>query len=107
MQIEGYGNSWYIMPLCQADNMRGGTFRAFGPFVPVNNANAIIWWLLQKYHEALKQVSLKQKGGFMAKKVTSKKVASQASKALKDGRSSARTKNIAGSALSQREKKSK
>jgi len=34
-------------------------------------------------------------------KQTSKKVATKASKALKDGRSSARTKSIAGSALSQ------
>ena len=41
----------------------------------------------------------------MAKKVTSAKVSSKASKALKDGRSSSRTKSIAGSALSQREKK--
>jgi hypothetical protein len=41
----------------------------------------------------------------MAKKVTSKKVATKASKALQDGRSSSRTKSIAGSALSQREKK--
>jgi hypothetical protein len=40
-------------------------------------------------------------------KVTSKAVASKASKALQDGRSSARTKSIAGSALSQREKPSK
>lgn len=40
----------------------------------------------------------------MAKKVTSKKVATKASKALRDGRSSERTKSIAGSALSQREK---
>lgn len=37
----------------------------------------------------------------MAKKVTSKSVASKASKALQDGRSSARTKSIAASALSQ------
>ena len=43
VQIEGYGNSWYIVPLCQADNMRSGTFRAFGPFVPVNSTNPIIW----------------------------------------------------------------
>ncbi len=43
----------------------------------------------------------------MAKKVTSKKVATKASKALKDKRSSGRTKSIAGSALSQREKKRK
>ena len=43
----------------------------------------------------------------MAKKVTSKAVATKASNALKDGRSSARTKSIAGSALSQREKKKK
>lgn len=42
---------------------------------------------------------------FMAKKVTSVKVAKEASKALRDGRSSKRTKSIAGSALSQREKK--
>lgn len=40
----------------------------------------------------------------MAKKVTSKEVAAKASRALQDGRSSARTKSIAGSALSQREK---
>ena len=43
----------------------------------------------------------------MAKNVTSAQVASKALKALKDGRSSARTKSIAGSALSQRENKSK
>ena len=42
----------------------------------------------------------------MAKKVTSAKVASKASKALQDGRSSARTKSIAGSALSQRQNSS-
>ncbi len=41
----------------------------------------------------------------MAKKVTSAKVASKASKVLQDGRSSARTKSVAASALSQREKK--
>lgn len=40
----------------------------------------------------------------MAKKVTSAKVARQASKVLRDGRSSSRNKSIAGSALSQREK---
>lgn len=38
-------------------------------------------------------------------KKTSAKVASKAGKALKDGRSSARTKSIAGSALSQRQPK--
>ena len=43
----------------------------------------------------------------MVKKVTSAKVASKASKALKDGRSSARTKSIAASTLSQREKSRK
>ena len=42
----------------------------------------------------------------MAKKITSKDVASKASAALRDGRSSNRTKSIAASALSQREKKS-
>lgn len=42
----------------------------------------------------------------MAKKITSKDVASKASAALRDGRSSKRTKSIAASALSQREKKS-
>jgi hypothetical protein len=35
------------------------------------------------------------------RKVTSKTVATKASKALTDGRSSARTKSIAGSALAQ------
>lgn len=39
------------------------------------------------------------------KKVTSKKVATKASKALKDKRTSKNTKSVAGSALSQREKK--
>lgn len=43
----------------------------------------------------------------MAKKVTSKAVATKASKALQDKRSSSRTKSIAGSALSQREKPKK
>ena len=41
----------------------------------------------------------------MEKKVTSKHVATIASKVLQDGRSSERTKSIAGSALSQREKR--
>jgi hypothetical protein len=39
------------------------------------------------------------------KKQTSKKVATQASKALTDKRSSKRTKSLAGSALSQTKKK--
>lgn len=44
----------------------------------------------------------------MAKKVTSKDVASKASKVLRDGRTSKDSKSCAGSALSQREtKKSK
>ena len=41
----------------------------------------------------------------MAKKVTSKEVASVAAKTLKDKRSSKRTKTIAASTLSQRETK--
>lgn len=41
----------------------------------------------------------------MAKKVTSKKVATTASKVLRDGRTSKASKTVAGSALSQREKK--
>lgn len=41
----------------------------------------------------------------MAKKVTSKKVASKASGLLRDKRTSPKTKSVAGSALSQREKK--
>jgi hypothetical protein len=40
----------------------------------------------------------------MTKKVTSKSVASTASKILKDGRTSKNSKSVAGSALSQREK---
>lgn len=39
------------------------------------------------------------------KKQTSKQVATKASKALRDGRSSVRTKSIAGSALSQTKKR--
>lgn len=38
-------------------------------------------------------------------KTTSKKVASTASKVLKDGRTSSASKSVAGSTLSQREKK--
>lgn len=51
----------------------------------------------------------KYRKGFdiMAKKVTSLRVAKQASKVLKDGRSSKRSKTIAGSVLSQREKEKK
>jgi len=41
----------------------------------------------------------------MAKKVTSSKAASAASKVLRDGRTSAASKTAAGSALSQKEKK--
>lgn len=41
----------------------------------------------------------------MAKKVTSKRAASAASKVLRDKRTSKSVKTIAGSALSQREKK--
>ncbi len=43
----------------------------------------------------------------MAKKTTSANVASTASKVLKDGRTSAASKSVAGSALSQREKSNK
>lgn len=43
----------------------------------------------------------------MAKKVTSKQVASKASSILKDGRYSDKSKSVAGSALSQREKAKK
>jgi len=43
----------------------------------------------------------------MASKVTSKKVASTASKVLKDGRTSKDSKSTAGSALSQRPSKKK
>jgi len=41
----------------------------------------------------------------MAKKVTSKNVATKASKILRDGRYNETSKSVAGSALSQREKK--
>jgi len=41
----------------------------------------------------------------MAKKTTSQTVAKTASKILKDGRTSKASKSVAGSALSQREKK--
>jgi len=61
---------------------------------------------IQVYNGNLKHVATKdRKEDIMAKKVTSAKVASQTSKALQDGRSSTRTKSLAGSALSQREKK--
>ena len=41
---------------------------------------------------------------FMTNKVTSPKVATTASKVLRDGRTSAASKSVAGSALSQKEK---
>lgn len=41
----------------------------------------------------------------MAKKTTSPKVAKTASKVLRDGRSGTASKKVAGSALSQKEKK--
>ena len=41
----------------------------------------------------------------MAKKVTSKKVATIASKVLRDGRTSKSSKSVAASALAQRERK--
>ena len=41
----------------------------------------------------------------MAQKTTSKKVATKASKVLRDGRYSKDSKSVAGSALSQRENK--
>lgn len=51
------------------------------------------------------ELEISKKGGeIMNKKQTSKRVASKASKALTDGRSSRRTKSIAGSALSQTRK---
>ena len=43
----------------------------------------------------------------MAKKVTSKRVATKASKVLRDKRTSRASKSAAGSALSQRERKRK
>lgn len=43
----------------------------------------------------------------MANKTTSKKVATKASKLLRDGRTSKDSKSVAGSALSQKTKKSK
>jgi hypothetical protein len=47
-----------------------------------------------------------KKGGYYGKKKSLQRLLQQkASKALQDGRSSDRTKSIAGSALSQREKK--
>ena len=61
---------------------------------------------IQVYNSNLKHVATKErKEDIMAKKITSKEVATKASKALQDGRSSDRTKSIAGSALSQRVKK--
>lgn len=43
----------------------------------------------------------------MANKVTSPKVATKASEILKDGRYSAKSKTVAGSAMSQAQKKKK
>lgn len=36
-KVDGFDNSWYIVPLCQADNMRSDEFYVYGPLVPVNN----------------------------------------------------------------------
>ena len=48
---------------------------------------------------------MNERNDSMAKKTTSLKVAKKAAKVLRDGRTSKTNKSIAGSALSQREKK--
>ena len=58
-------------------------------------ARVILNWVIKKKREN------------MAKKVTSSKVASKASKVLRDKRTGADSKSAAGSALSQKEKKAK
>jgi hypothetical protein len=35
-KADSYDNSWYIVPLCQADNMRTDEFYVYEPLVPVN-----------------------------------------------------------------------
>jgi hypothetical protein len=41
--VEGYGNNWYIVPLCHKHNMETGTFEVYGPLVPVNPYLPILW----------------------------------------------------------------
>ena len=65
----------------------------------------VIYYKQESIH--LHCLDWKQKLESMAKKVTSKAVASVASKVLRDGRTSAASKTAAGSALSQREKSGK
>lgn len=43
VQVEGHGNSWYIVPLCQSDNMkREQQMQVYGPLVPVNSLLSIL-----------------------------------------------------------------
>jgi hypothetical protein len=43
VQVEGYGNYWYIVPLCKADNNSTDSFYVSGPLVPVNANLQILW----------------------------------------------------------------
>jgi hypothetical protein len=42
VQVEGYGNYWYIVPLCHADNMSPIPFVVTGPLVPINDKLPIL-----------------------------------------------------------------
>lgn len=35
-KVDSLDNNWYIVPLCQADNMSSDVFYVLGPLVPVN-----------------------------------------------------------------------
>lgn len=41
--VLGYGNNWYIVPLCHAHNLTSGSFVVEGPLVPVNPNLPILW----------------------------------------------------------------
>jgi hypothetical protein len=43
VNVVGYGNSWYIVPLCHAHNLSGDSFWVEGPLVPVNPYLSILW----------------------------------------------------------------
>lgn len=43
VNVDGYGDAWYIVPLCHAHNMSSKSFYAEGPLVPVNPESDILW----------------------------------------------------------------
>lgn len=43
VNVVGFGNYWYIVPLCHTHNLSGDSFEVCGPLVPVNPNLSILW----------------------------------------------------------------